>query len=1158
MNKSKFLKKSLAMLLALMLVLAMIPLSASAEGTQPTNVTVDNKAATHGDGDVYTAEAANVASVALSGTVGPDQSIVFYDKDGNPLSSTTAVDLTQVAEVDKEAGTYTLTAKVLEKDAEGTSDPAEVGSFTLVITQAVTPENTVTTIDRVVGIANMVTYTIDNTYNTIDIVMDFGVGHPTTFSNAKNIFVPTSDDVTVKYSRGQLTVTADADDVRVYTVNYTNAPGFESFTVPEQVGESKIIVNAATKNEVNITVPFGYDFDSRIVPTFTLGDTIEKVTATENGENVELKSGETGVTFTAGTAKPFTVTRKDGSNVTVNVTLTEADNTASALETIQIADARNTTAYSEVVEVEGTEIDVELVSTITDANRKSVTVKGDASANSTISIPAQTGVKAATLKGGATAYTLSKVNITDNSFIIRVTAADGTYTDYTINLTVAERPEATLNGFSVESTAGADKGTVYTATRDGNTYSLTLPFSAKKVESGDSASLDNYNIMAPKSTGSVIHLNNATGTQISTGMTLNNIFAGSVSDGKFTATKNNYTATLVLTNTDGSGTVASTSYTIKLTFEDPSNERAVISAEGTSENTVSKMNEDNTYPVSQGTLKDSKGENVRALRVKVPASFDKKDGTVDKKGNAYLSDLTLSDGAVAYWENTKGNLAPITTLDMDAYGAQSTTHLTGIPTDALSGNVLDTTSTVTIYVVSEAYSLTIDAGDAISSLPDDSYTVYEMYAVADPAKTGHTLESIGRESVTMQLVSGSYAPTATMALTSKVTQPVGDTNGKVVLSVPNSFINMNTRKEVLYLDYSASSQATVYAAWSAKAADRVALPSSYTGDGVLNASAAGAVCWLVPAAGGTDKTLCVYGSDNTWHKVTSIVVENEVGDEESVYDLTVDVADAEKGGEITALSVNGTAASIDGLDITADLPYGSDLVNATLDITASKMAYVTVDGKAYDPDATYDLNGEVVIKVVSEDGLTVKTYTLTSIVDDSFSDVSESKWYFEEVMKAANLGWINGVGNGRFEPEGVMTRGDFALIVARVMRYDETQYPQSAFPDVPTDSYYSAAIAFCNEQGYLDGDNNGNFNPEAPITREEMAKIICNAAGVDQVTNPEKLYADDDTIAEWAKGYVYGCQAAEIMMGNEEANTFDARSNATRAEAAAVLVRAFA
>ena len=73
-----------------------------------------------------------------------------------------------------------------------------------------------------------------------------------------------------------------------------------------------------------------------------------------------------------------------------------------------------------------------------------------------------------------------------------------------------------------------------------------------------------------------------------------------------------------------------------------------------------------------------------------------------------------------------------------------------------------------------------------------------------------------------------------------------------------------------------------------------------------------------------------------------------------------------------------------------------------------------------------------------------------------------------------------------------------------------------------------------------------------------MAKIICNAAGVEQVTDPTSPYADDDTIAEWAKGYVYGCQAAGIMMGDENANTFDARSNATRAEAAAVLVRAFA
>ena len=138
-----------------------------------------------------------------------------------------------------------------------------------------------------------------------------------------------------------------------------------------------------------------------------------------------------------------------------------------------------------------------------------------------------------------------------------------------------------------------------------------------------------------------------------------------------------------------------------------------------------------------------------------------------------------------------------------------------------------------------------------------------------------------------------------------------------------------------------------------------------------------------------------------------------------------------------------------------------------------------------------------------------------------------------------------------------MTRGDFALIIARIKNYNPALYTESAFPDVDSDLYYSAAIAFCADKGLIGGDG-GNFYAERFITREEMAKIICNAAGVDQVTDPTSPYADDDTIAEWAKGYVYGCQAAAIMMGDENANTFDARSNATRAEAAAVLVRAFA
>ena len=108
------------------------------------------------------------------------------------------------------------------------------------------------------------------------------------------------------------------------------------------------------------------------------------------------------------------------------------------------------------------------------------------------------------------------------------------------------------------------------------------------------------------------------------------------------------------------------------------------------------------------------------------------------------------------------------------------------------------------------------------------------------------------------------------------------------------------------------------------------------------------------------------------------------------------------------------------------------------------------------------------------------------------------------------------------------------------------------------DDYYAAAIAYCKEKGYLAGDDKGYFNPEDAITREQMAKIMCEAAGVEQVTDPAKPYADDASIADWPRAMCTAARAEGIMNGDESANLFDAKDNATRAEAAAVLVRAFA
>ena len=66
--------------------------------------------------------------------------------------------------------------------------------------------------------------------------------------------------------------------------------------------------------------------------------------------------------------------------------------------------------------------------------------------------------------------------------------------------------------------------------------------------------------------------------------------------------------------------------------------------------------------------------------------------------------------------------------------------------------------------------------------------------------------------------------------------------------------------------------------------------------------------------------------------------------------------------------------------------------------------------------------------------------------------------YYDEVMTAANAGWINGTKPGYFEPNGTMTRGDFALIIARIKNYNPALYTESAFPDVESTDYYSCLL----------------------------------------------------------------------------------------------------
>lgn len=283
------------------------------------------------------------------------------------------------------------------------------------------------------------------------------------------------------------------------------------------------------------------------------------------------------------------------------------------------------------------------------------------------------------------------------------------------------------------------------------------------------------------------------------------------------------------------------------------------------------------------------------------------------------------------------------------------------------------------------------------------------------------------------------------------------------------------------------------------------------------------------------------------------------------YTLTVTVAEPENDAVLNSVTINGVTATPVGNNVTVTLPLASEVTSLAPVFNVSTNAYVVVgdrnqiadDGvNMADPGATYNFVNPRQFTVVSEDGHTTNTYTITVEVSNRFTDVNEGDWFFEDVMAGVENGYIQGVGNGRFDPYGDITRAQFACLIARAMGFEEPAEGtevDTRFIDVPSDYWGAAAIAFCQEQGLIEGYSNGEFRPQNSITRQEVATILARAFDLTEIS--DEKYVDDNLIPEWSSDAIYMNKAAGIMNG-DAAGTFRPAANMNRAEAATVLMNA--
>ena len=174
-----------------------------------------------------------------------------------------------------------------------------------------------------------------------------------------------------------------------------------------------------------------------------------------------------------------------------------------------------------------------------------------------------------------------------------------------------------------------------------------------------------------------------------------------------------------------------------------------------------------------------------------------------------------------------------------------------------------------------------------------------------------------------------------------------------------------------------------------------------------------------------------------------------------------------------------------------------------------------------------------------------------------FSDVKTGDWYKDAVEFVVERGLFGSVGNGRFDPNGYMTRAMLVTVLWRLEgKPDAAQ--MSGFADVQRDNWYAEAVAWASENGIVTGYNDKAFGPNDPVTREQIAAVVyryAKYAGYDVSKRAELTgFVDLEQLDAYARKPMLWA-VAEGLIGGLPGSRLDPDGNATRAQVATILMR---
>lgn len=174
---------------------------------------------------------------------------------------------------------------------------------------------------------------------------------------------------------------------------------------------------------------------------------------------------------------------------------------------------------------------------------------------------------------------------------------------------------------------------------------------------------------------------------------------------------------------------------------------------------------------------------------------------------------------------------------------------------------------------------------------------------------------------------------------------------------------------------------------------------------------------------------------------------------------------------------------------------------------------------------------------------------------EGFNDVAKNHWASSYITRLYNEKVINGTGEGKFLPASPIRRQDFVKILIGALGMEQTD-SKSTFADVASGNYYEPFIMTAVEKGLIFGVGENSFGGAANISREDAAVIMSRTLKLYGKTEAGEgiSFVDFETSSDYAKEAIEFVSGFGIFSGDEQGN-FNPKAELSRAEACAILCR---